>query len=86
MSPRLGKALTDVATSDLELLLARLYRGALELPITHPALLRAGLPHLVDRLGFLQGLGAEAVRAALVAAIAERRAAAARSAKTRPPA
>ncbi len=80
--PRFGGAgLTDVPTRDLEILLSRLHGGQLEAPISHPTLLRAGLPHLVDKLGFLQGLDAAASRAVLVAVIAERRAAAARNAE-----
>jgi hypothetical protein len=47
---------------------------SLECPITHPTLLRAGMPDLVDQLGHLVGLEARAVQAVLVAVIAERRA------------
>jgi hypothetical protein len=72
--PPLGAALTQVPTRDLETLLARLHKGQLTTPITHQTLLVAGLPHLVDRLGFLSGLDVAAARAVLVAVIAERRA------------
>lgn len=71
----LGRALTEVATRDLELLLSRLHKRQLVAPVTHQSLLHAGLPHLVDRVGFLSGLDEAAVRAVLVAVIAERRAA-----------
>lgn len=78
--PAMGSALTEVATADLELMLARLHKRQLEAPIAHPTLVRAGLPHLVDRVGFLSGLGEEAARAVLVAVIAERRAVSRRAA------
>ena len=71
-----GKALTGVSTSDLQLALTRVHRGQLQCPITHDRLVVAGLPQLVDKLGFLQGLDESAVRAVLIAVIAERRAAA----------
>ena len=70
----MGAALTGVATRDLEAMLARLHAGTLVTPITHQTLLAAGLPHLVDKVGFLSGLDERAARAALVAVIAERRA------------
>jgi hypothetical protein len=69
---RMGSGLTHVSTDDLRVLLARVHDGALECPITHPRLLRAGLPKLVDELGHLVGLDARAVQAVLVAVIAER--------------
>jgi hypothetical protein len=69
-----GTALTRVATKDLELLLSRVHGKAIAFPITHQTLLAAGLPQLVDRVAFLQGLDAAAVQAVLVAVIAERRA------------
>lgn len=67
-----GQGLTRVATEDLRLVLARVHDGSLECPITHPRLLRAGLPKLVDSLGHLVGLDARAVQAVVVAVIAER--------------
>jgi hypothetical protein len=67
-------ALVGVPTRHLEQLLAMLYRKQLVLPLTHPTLLEAGLPHLVDKVGFLHGLDHDALRAVLVAVIAERRA------------
>ena len=69
---RMGSALTHVSTEDLRTVLARVHDGSLECPITHPRLLRAGLPKLVDDLGLLVGLDARAVQAVLVAVIAER--------------
>lgn len=69
-----GQGLAHVPTERLEALLARLYRGELDCPVTHPTLLRAGMPDLVDQVGHLQGLDAQGVQAVLVAVIAERRA------------
>jgi hypothetical protein len=68
-----GQALTQTSTQDLRLLLTRLHRGELRAPITHDRLVVAGLPHLVDKIGFLHGLDEAAARAVLVAVIAERR-------------
>lgn len=73
-----GGGLTEVPTKDLEVLLGHLHRGTISVPITHPALVVAGLAYLIDKVGFLQTLDAAAARAVLVAVIAERRAAAAR--------
>jgi len=70
----LGRALTEVSTRDLELLLSGLHKQQLVPPVTQRTLLAAGLPHLVDKVGFLSGLDEPAVRAVLVAVIAERRA------------
>ena len=67
-----GKGLTAIPTQDVETMLSRLHRGELRCPITHPTLVIAGLPHLVDRVGFLSGLDENAVRAVLIAVIAER--------------
>lgn len=69
----LGGALTHVTTEQLERLLKRVHDGSLACPITHPTLLRAGMPDLVDQLGHLVGLEVRAVQAVLVAVIAERR-------------
>lgn len=76
-----GLGLVAIPTRDLKAMLARLHHGALACPITHQQLVVAGLPHLVDRVGFLSGLDESAVRAVLVAVIAERRAAEARASK-----
>jgi hypothetical protein len=69
---RMGSALVNVSTEDLKVVLARVHDGSLECPITHPRLLRAGLPKLIDDLGHLVGLDARATQAVLVAVIAER--------------
>jgi len=73
-----GGGLAHVSTDALERVLKRVHDGSLECPITHPTLLRAGMPDLVDELGHLVGLDARAVIAVLVAVIAERRANAAK--------
>ena len=70
-----GGGLVHVPTADLRRVLARLHDGSLECPITHPLLLRAGLPRLVDELGHLGGLSARATHAVIVAVLAERAAA-----------
>lgn len=69
-----GAGLTGVSLEQLERVLKRVHDGSLLCPITHPTLLRAGMPDLVDQLGHLGGLDARAVQAVLVAVIAERRA------------
>lgn len=76
----MGGGLTHVSTDKLERLLKRVHDGSLACPVTHPTLLRAGMPDLVDELGHLVGLDARAVQAVLVAVIAERRAQAERGA------
>ena len=67
-----GGGLKHVSTEDLRVVLARVHDGSLECPITHPRILRAGLPKLIDDLGHLVGLDARAVQAVIVAVIAER--------------
>lgn len=67
-----GGGLKHVSTEDLRVVLTRVHEGSLECPVTHPRLLRAGLPKLVDDLGHLHGLDARAVQAVLVAVLAER--------------
>lgn len=69
-----GAGLAHVSTEQLTRLLARVHDGSLVCPITHPTLLRAGMPDLVDQLGHLVGLDQRAVQAVLVAVLAERRA------------
>ena len=54
-------------------MLSRVYRGQLGCPVTQDRLVVAGLPQLVDKVDFLKGLDEPAVRAVLVAVIAERR-------------
>jgi hypothetical protein len=67
-----GAGLVHVSTDDLRLVLSRVHDGSLECPITHPRLLRAGLPKMVDQLEHLKALDARAVQAVLVAVLAER--------------
>lgn len=67
-----GSALTHVSTEDLRVVLARVYDGSLECPITHPRLVVAGLSKLIDDLAHLGGLDARSVQAVIVAVIAER--------------
>lgn len=74
-----GGGLAHVSTERLERMLRRVHDGSLECPVTHPTLLRAGLPDLVDEVAHLGGLDARAVMAVLVAVLAERKAAEARA-------
>jgi hypothetical protein len=74
-----GGGLAHVSTERLERLLRRVHDGSLECPVTHPTLLRAGLPDLVDEVGHLAGLDARGVMAVVVAVLAERRATEARA-------
>lgn len=67
--------LTGLRTTDLTRLLRALHRGELSCPVTHASLHMAGLSYLVDRVDALAGLDERAVRAVLVAVLAERRAA-----------
>ena len=77
----MGGGLAAVPTVSLVHLLRALNKGELLGPVTHPNLLRAGFPGLVDKVDHLQGLDARAVHAVLVAVIAERKAAEKRAAK-----
>jgi len=81
MKPQLG--LTGLADTDLERLLRALHRGELPCPITPQSLAIGGLTYLQDRVEFLKGLDAAAVRAVLVAVLAERKAMADERARTR---
>lgn len=69
-----GAGLTALSTTDLERLLRALHRGELRCPIGHTELHMAGLSYLVDRVEALRGLDERAVRAVLVAVLAERKA------------
>jgi len=75
-----GVGLSELELVDLERLLSRLHAGTLSCPVGPKELHLAGLSYLVDRVGFLSGLDERAVRAVLVAVIAERR----RAARARP--
>lgn len=65
--------LTDVPTRDLRRALLHLHRGELDCPVTIISLTRIGLQHRVELLlPHLRGLDEVAVRAVLVAVLAER--------------
>ena len=65
--------LTAVSDDDLRTLLRHVYRGELICPITPQGLACIGRQGLNDDLDILKGLDESAVRAVLVAVIAERR-------------
>lgn len=68
------RGLTDLSDDTLERLLRALHRGELEAPLTATALALAGFQDVSEALlGSLRGLDARAVRAVLVAVVAERR-------------
>lgn len=67
-----ANGLTAVSTSDLKNLLRAVHRGDLPCPLTLPNLARNGLQHAADELGHLRGLDAPAVKAVVIAVIAER--------------
>jgi len=69
-----GLGLVDVSTRSLETLLKAVHHGRTELPLTPIGLAALGLQEDANAiLGHLRGLDATAVRAVLVAVIAERR-------------
>jgi hypothetical protein len=68
-----GVGLTQLKLLDLTRLLSAVHRGALTCPIGTLGLHIAGLNYLEDRVDFLKGLDEHAVRAVLVAVIAERK-------------
>jgi hypothetical protein len=68
-----GAGLTALTTTDLERLLRALHRGMLRVPVGPAELHMAGLSYLVDKVDFFRGLDERAVRAVLVAVLAERR-------------
>ncbi len=69
-----GKGLTQVSTDNLVALLREIHRDPFEGPFATPVLAERGLLPLQDSVGFLHGLDARAVKAVLVAVLAERRA------------
>lgn len=71
-----GGGLAHVSTEDLKRVLKLVHDGTLKCPITHPTLIHAGLPKLIDDLGHLHGLDERAAKAVIVAVLAERAAAA----------
>lgn len=74
-----GTGLTELTLDDLKNLLSRLHHGHLACPIGPRELHDAGLSYLVDKVDHLRGLDERAVRAVLVAVIAERTRASSRS-------
>jgi len=67
-----GAGLSELSLTDLKRLLSALHKGELRCPIGQRELHEAGLSYLVDRVEHLRGLDERAVRAVLVAVIAER--------------
>ncbi|HJL16373.1 MAG TPA: hypothetical protein RMH99_11995 [Sandaracinaceae bacterium LLY-WYZ-13_1] len=67
-----GNGLSELSLADLRNLLKRLHDGSLTCPVGQKELHQAGLSYLIDRVDFLKGLDEAAVRAVLVAVIAER--------------
>jgi hypothetical protein len=68
-----GAGLTDVPTKSLKRALAALHRGELRCPLTIEELTRNGLQNVAtDLLSQLRHLDEQAVRAVLVAVVAER--------------
>lgn len=65
--------LTKVSTRDLEQILRLVHRGELGCPIDRIGLATTGLLRLGDDLDVLAGLEERAVRAVIVAVLAERR-------------
>ena len=65
--------LTTVGDEDLRRLFAAVHRGELRCPIDRIGLATTGLLRLGDELELLRGLDATAVKAVLVAVLAERR-------------
>lgn len=65
--------LKAVRTRDLEQILRLVHKGELACPIDQTGLAIAGLLRLGDDLGHLRGLDERAVKAVLIAVLAERR-------------
>lgn len=76
-----ARGLVEVATSDLEKILRGLHRGELACPFTIAGLTCVGLQHAAEKLEHLRGLPEPAVRAVVIAVIAERREAARRASR-----
>ncbi len=71
-----GRALVPLEDDSLKVLLRCLYRGDLSAPLDLPGLTRVGLQYCAEELlHHLRGLDQLAVRAVVVAVLAERRAA-----------
>ena len=69
-----SNGLVAVSEAHLTHLLRVVHRGELPCPISRQGLAGVGLLHVGDDLGHLRGLDQDAVRAVLVAVLAERRA------------
>jgi hypothetical protein len=69
-----SSGLTGVRDADLVRLFRAVHRGQLVCPFTRIGLTTAGLLGIADELDALRGLDAVAVKAVLIAVIAERRA------------
>lgn len=70
----MGQGLVPVKTEALRTLLRHLYRGDISTPLALPDLTRIGLQYCAtDLLHHLRGLDEVAVRAVLVAVLAERK-------------
>jgi hypothetical protein len=67
-----SNGLRDIKTDELKRMLLLLHRGELRCPLDAGGLTAAGLFPLIDRVGLLHGLDAAAVRAVVVAVLAER--------------
>jgi hypothetical protein len=70
---RLGaNGLRDVKTDDLRILLRAVHRDELETPFDRAGLATIGLLRIADDLDHLRGLDASAIKAVVIAVIAER--------------
>lgn len=70
-----GIGLSEVTTADLKTLLRLLHRGEVATPLDVTELARVGLQHCaIELLGHLRGLEATAIKAVVIAVIAERNA------------
>lgn len=69
----MGRALTHLTNEQLERLLRAVHRGHVTCPLDPKELMLAGLADIFDRASFLHGLNEAAVKAVLIAVLAERR-------------
>lgn len=67
--------LSTVSSDALKTLLKAVHAGDLACPLTLPELTRFGLQYVAEDLNHLRGLDATAVKAVVIAVLAERRAA-----------
>ncbi len=68
-----GTGLAHLSEKDLKRLLSALHKQELACPVNFKSLAMTGLSYLQDKIDFLQGLDEPAVRAVLIAVLAERR-------------